>query len=155
LVAGIGNIFMGDDAFGSEVARRLVDRPLGESVRVVDYGIRGYDLAYALLDNYDAVVLIDAIPQGGQPGRLRVIEPSLEELESAETGELPVEGHAMHPVQVLRLAKALGGDLPKLVLVGCEPLDLGPPDEGRMGLSEPVAAAVAEAIPLVERVVVE
>jgi hydrogenase maturation protease len=155
LVAGIGNIFMGDDAFGSEVARRLIERPLGEGVRVVDFGIRGYDLAYALLEGYDAAILIDAIPRGDRPGSLHLIEPSLEDQAAPETGELPVQGHAMDPVQVLRLARTFGGELPKLLLVGCEPADLGSFEEGKLGLSEPVAAAVDEAVTLVEKLVTD
>ena len=75
LIAGIGNIFLGDDAFGVEVARRLVRRRLPDGVRVVDFGIRGLDLTYALLDGYEAVILVDAAPRGGPPGTLYVLEP--------------------------------------------------------------------------------
>src|SRR5689334_8572384 len=110
LVAGIGNIFLGDDAFGVEVAQRLARRAWPEGVRVVDFGIRGLDLAYALLDGYDAAILVDAAPRGGPPGSLYVIEPS----EGGPAGQDEVgagtliEGHGMDPVKVLRLVAALG-----------------------------------------------
>lgn len=96
LVAGIGNIFFGDDAFGVEVARRLLERPWPEKVRVVDFGIRGFDLAYAFLDGYDKVILVDTIQRGGTPGTLYVIEPDLEEAAS-HPQEMAVETHGMPP----------------------------------------------------------
>src|SRR5271165_3610783 len=104
LIGGIGNIFFGDDAFGVEVARRLSGRPLPEGVRVVDFGIRGLDLAYALLDPYDAVILVDAVPRGGQPGTLYVLEP---ELDAVDAPPPMVEPHALDPWKVLHLAQSL------------------------------------------------
>ena len=147
LVAGMGNIFLGDDAFGVEVARRLAERPLPSGVRVVDFGIRGFDLAYAFLDGYEAVILVDATQRGGPPDTIYVIEPDCEELEKDGCREL--EMHALHPLTVCRLVKTMGGRLPKVVVVGCEPHWLGEP-EGGMGLSEPVQAAVGEAIVCIE-----
>ena len=147
LVAGVGNIFRGDDAFGSEVARRLVATPLPPDVCVVDIGIRGHDLAFALQDDYAALVLVDVIQRGGQPGALYLIEPEPESLR-AQPAEGIMDTHAMNPLRVLRLVQATGGKLPPIWLVGCEPLTFGP-DEGQMGLSEPVAAAVQEAVALV------
>ena len=146
LIAGIGNIFMGDDAFGCEVAQRLAARPWPDGVRVVDYGIRGLDLAYALLDAPDAVILIDAAPRGGQPGTVYVIQPDLAQLAAAEPHEMMLDAHTMNPLKVLRMVQGLGGELPRITLVGCEPADLGAPEEGKMGLSEPVAAAVEQAV---------
>jgi hydrogenase maturation protease len=148
LVAGVGNIFLGDDAFGVEVAQRLMARPQPEGVRVVDFGIRGLDLAYTLLDGYEAVVLVDAAPRGGTPGTLYVLEPDLEPLTSLE--EVPmVETHNLHPTRVLRLAAAMGGRVRHLVVVGCEP---GNPseDDFTAEMSAPVRSAVDEAVPLVE-----
>jgi len=104
LVAGIGNIFLGDDAFGSEVARQLAGRLKTPHVRVMDFGIRGLDLAYALMDGYDATILIDAVPQGGKPGTLYVIEPDLNELNQIEAA---IEAHAMDPARVLALARSM------------------------------------------------
>src|SRR5262245_39805418 len=104
LIAGIGNIFLGDDAFGVEVVRRLVQRPLPDGVRVVDFGIRGLDLAYDLVNGYEAVILVDATPRGGQPGTLYVLEPTREEMPDAADAGLMVETHALDPVKVLRLA---------------------------------------------------
>ncbi len=146
LIAGIGNIFMGDDAFGCEVAQRLACAAWPDGVRVVDYGIRGLDLAYALLDNPDAVILIDAAPRGGQPGTVYVIQPDLAQLATQYPNEMTLDAHTMNPLKVLLMVQGLGGELARITLVGCEPADLGPPDEGKMGLSEPVAAAVEQAV---------
>jgi hydrogenase maturation protease len=150
LVACIGNIFQGDDAFGCEVANRLAQRTLSHDVRVVDFGIRALDLTYALLDAPAVTILVDAVSRGGEPGTLYVIEPDLEDLESA--GEAVLDGHSMDPVQVLRAAKAMGGRLGRVLLVGCEPADLGG-EEGRMGLTPAVAAAIDQAAAMVESLV--
>jgi hydrogenase maturation protease len=107
LVAGIGNIFLGDDAFGVEVVRRLAGLKLPESVRVTDFGIRGFDLAYALQDGYETTILVDACPHGEAPGTLYVIEPDLKALDDPEAPQPLVEAHAMNPVSVLRMAKAM------------------------------------------------
>jgi hydrogenase maturation protease len=151
LVACIGNIFLGDDAFGVEVARRLAGRALPEGVRVVDFGIRGLDLTYALLDGYEAVLLVDAAPRGGQPGTLYVLELPAEV--SGEEAVPLVEGHGLDPTKVLRLAAAMGGRVGRVLLVGCEPATSTEGDEMRDGLSEPVRAAVDGAIPLIESLV--
>jgi hydrogenase maturation protease len=151
LVAGIGNIFFGDDAFGSEVARRLLYRAVPENVRVADFGIRGLDLVYALLDGYDAVILIDATPSGGTPGTLYVIEPDPAELASMNA---EMETHSMHPMRVLALAQSMGADLKRIRIVGCEPAKLEH-DDGYIGLSPEVGAAVDEAIRIVESLIQE
>jgi hydrogenase maturation protease len=152
LVAGIGNIFLGDDAFGVEVARRLSTRVWPSNVRVTDFGIRGYDLAYALLDGYDTTILVDACPRGQAAGTLYVIEPDLNDLGGREEQQEAVEAHSMNPLNVLRLATSMGGPLKRVLLVGCEPATLGP-DEGQMGLSETVEAAIDDAVRLVESIV--
>ncbi|MGH7823596.1 MAG: hydrogenase maturation protease [Candidatus Binatia bacterium] len=152
LVAGIGNIFLGDDAFGVEVVRRLSCRQLPENVRVVDFGIRGFDLAYALMDGYDTTILVDAVPRGGEPGTLYTIEPDLNQLNGLSAGELMLDTHAMNPLRVLALAKSMNGEFRRILLVGCEPETFGP-EEGRMGLSAPVEAAVNEAVAMVESLV--
>jgi len=151
LVACTGNIFLGDDAFGVEVARELAGRTLPEGVNVVDFGIRGFDLAYALMDGYDAAILVDAIQRGGEPGTLYVIEPDLANLGDLETQM--VETHGMHPAKVLSLVKTMGANPTNLKLVACEPATFGPEDEGQMGLSGPVQAAVPKAAQLVEELV--
>jgi hydrogenase maturation protease len=137
LVAGIGNIFLGDDGFGSEVARRLAGQPVPDGVRVVDYGIRGMHLAYDLLEGYDALVIVDAMPGDGQAGGITVLEVGPEDL-----GSGPLDAHGMDPVAVLANLGSLGGELPRTLVVGCQPLDV---EEG-MGLTPPVAAAVDVAI---------
>jgi hydrogenase maturation protease len=151
LVAGIGNIFLGDDAFGVEVVRRLSSRELPPAVRLTDFGIRGYDLAYALLDGYEVTILVDACPRGEPAGTLYVIEPDLKDLGSAEEQQLAVEAHSMNPLNVLRLAASMG-PLKRVLLVGCEPATLGP-DEGQMGLSEPIEAALEDAVKMVESLI--
>jgi len=110
LVAGIGNIFLGDDAFGVEVARRLSGRAVPEGVQVGDYGIRGYDLAYALADDPDCTILVDACPRGDAPGTVYLIEPSLDSLDD-ESQPLVFDAHTMNPVSVLRLARSMGAPL--------------------------------------------
>jgi hydrogenase maturation protease len=152
LIAGIGNIFLGDDAFGVEVVRRLAGRAVPRSVRVADFGIRGYDLAYALLDQYDTTILVDACPRGDPAGTLYVIEPDLDDLGGPEEQQAAVEAHSMNPLNVLRLATSMGGPLKRVLLVGCEPATLGP-EEGQMGLSEPVEAALDDAVKLVESLI--
>ena len=152
LVAGIGNIFLGDDAFGVEVAQRLAGRPMPEGVSVRDFGIRGLDLTYALMEDYDAIVLVDAAPHGEKPGTLYVIEPHITDNGSESESDPLIDTHGMNPMKVLRMVKAMGGKPKRLLLVGCEPATLGP-EEGAIGLSEPVQAAVDEAIVLVESLI--
>jgi hydrogenase maturation protease len=152
LIAGIGNIFLGDDAFGVEVVRRLAGRNLPQRVKAIDFGIRGFDLAYALLDGSDVVILVDACPRGGKPGSLYVLEPDLNPLDVSEADQTSVDAHSMNPMNVIRMAKSMGGELKKILLVGCEPATLGP-EEGQMGLSGSVAAAVDEAVTLIESLV--
>lgn len=152
LVAGIGNIFLADDGFGVEVASRLANQSFPPGVRVTDFGIRGLDLAYALMDGYETTILVDAYPGEGEPGTILVIEPDLKDLNSPGMQHGFVELHAMNPVNVLRMAASMGGHLKRVLLVGCVPATLGP-EEGQMGLSEPVAAAVDEAVKLLESLV--
>ncbi len=108
--------------------------PWPAGVRVVDFGIRGLDLAYALLDAPEAVILIDAAPRGAQPGTVYVIQPDLAQLAAAEPGESLLDAHTMNPLKVLRMVQGMGGELQQITLVGCEPADLGSPEEGKMGL---------------------
>lgn len=152
LVAGIGNIFLGDDAFGCEVLKHLSQRTWPENVRVADFGIRGFDLAYTLLEGFDLTILVDATPRGDAPGTVYTIEPELNDSESLAAGAMMVETHGMNPLKVLGLVKSMGGQLKQVVLVGCEPQTFGP-EEGLMGLSEPVAAAVPAAVQVVESLV--
>lgn len=153
LIAGVGNIFLGDDAFGVEVVRRLSGRPSPEGVRVVDFGIRGFDLTLALLEDYDVAILVDATPRGEPVGTLYVIEPEVIESGEPDPGELLIDPHAMDPAKVLRLVAALGGRAKRLLLVGCEPEPLDSDDDVVPGLSEPVQAAVDEAVRVIESLV--
>jgi hydrogenase maturation protease len=154
LIACIGNIFLGDDGFGTEVARQLAGRSLPPDVVVKDFGIRSLDLTYALLDPYELVLLVDACARGGDPGTVYLIEP---DDPAPVTGNLPVqfEAHSMNPVNVLRMARSMGGSPGKILIVGCEPADLGTDDEGKLGLSDPVLAAVDQAVAMIERLVSE
>ena len=155
LVAGVGNIFLGDDAFGSEVARRLLRRPWPPNVRVEDFGIRGFDLTFALSDGYDAVILIDATPRGGAPGTLYTIQPDLSELKLAAPESAAVETHGMNPMRVLAVAHGMGAEFQRIVVIGCEPSPetIDPDGPGEMGLSEPVRMVVDEAVRMVEKLV--
>ncbi|MGI8522654.1 MAG: hydrogenase maturation protease [Nocardioides sp.] len=155
LVAGIGNIFLGDDGFGVEVVRRLAGAELPADVEVVDIGIRGMHLAYQLLDGYDALVMIDATPRGGTPGQLYVLEPDLAAIPD-DDGSL-LNAHGMQPDAVLALLRTLSRDVVdgtptevvgRVLVLGCEPQSV---DEG-MGLSAPVAAAVEPAVELLQQV---
>ena len=153
LVAGLGNIFLGDDGFGVEVVRRLTEREMPEGVEVKDFGIRGMDLAYALQEDYEVVVFVDAVPRGEEPGTVYLIEPEIE-----EDGEISLDTHGMDPVKVIKLSRALGAEPARTLVVGCEPqvvLSGEDYDEMSMELSEPVHAAVGDAVKLVESLVEE
>jgi hydrogenase maturation protease len=146
LIGGIGNVFFGDDGFGVEVVHRLQQRPLPDAVCVVDFGIRGIDLAYALAD-YDAAILVDTVSRGGSPGTLYVLDPVLD-------GSGTIDPHGMTPDRVLRWIDR--AHAPKILrLVGCEPGTFGAEGLGAEGLSEPVRAAVGGAVEMVETLVAE
>lgn len=151
LVAGIGNVFLADDGFGVEVARLLMQRELPPGVRVADFGIRGMDLAYELQEDYDAAVMVDAVPRGEAPGTLYVIEPDLDAIEGT------LDAHAMNPVRVLALAQTLGTLPGRVLIVGCEPEVRMAEDDPDvvMELSAPVTAATQQAAELVESVIDE
>jgi hydrogenase maturation protease len=152
LVAGIGNIFLGDDAFGVEVANRLAAQTVPDGVRVVEFGIRGVHLAYELLDGYDALVLVDAVPMGEAPGTLAVIEPDELALPDAGDDAAPaLDAHSMNPAVVLGMLASLGGAIERVLIVGCQPATL---DEG-IGLSPAVAAAIGGAVELCRQVVAD
>ncbi len=161
LIACIGNIFLGDDGFGVEVARQLMKRTYPESVEVVDFGIRGMDLAYTLLDDYDMLVLVDAVPRGGAPGTLYLIEPDLAHAnaeQGAAAGRAALDAHSMDPVKVLSFAHMLGAPARRTLVVGCEPTPIGAGEdytEMQMGLSEPVQAAIDEAVKMIDSLVEE
>jgi hydrogenase maturation protease len=144
LVACIGNIFLGDDGFGTEVARAMATRALPPEVVLKDFGIRGLDLTYALLDPYDLAILVDACPRGGEPGTLYLIEP-----EPVEAGGPLFEAHSLNPMSVLRTVQSMGGTKARILIVGCEPADFGG-DDGKLGLSRPVQAAVEQAVNMIE-----
>jgi len=137
LVAGIGNIFLADDGFGCEVVRRLAAEPLPAGAQVIDYGIRGMHLAYDLLADYAGLVIVDAVPRGGTPGEVTVLEVGPDDLGSGD-----IDAHGMEPVAVLGSLGALGGQLPRTLVVGCEPGEI----EERIGLSAAVSRSVEPAV---------
>lgn len=143
-VVGVGNIFLGDDGFGVEVAARMRSRPIPDGVRVEDFGIRGVHLAYELLEGYDLVILVDTVETGGAPGTIVVIEPAPD-----TEGEVAPDAHDLDPVAVMGLLTGLGGSVGRMLVVGCQPADV----QEQMGLSAPVAAAVDDAIRVVEELV--
>lgn len=147
MVAGVGNIFLADDGFGVEVARRLSGDVLPAGVEVEDYGIRGMHLAVQLLEGYDMLVLIDAVQRGDQPGTIFVIEPDLE----AEPVNPATDAHSMNPEAVLGALAALGGRVGRVLIVGCEPAEL----VERIGLSEVVSRSVDEAVSVVWKLIDE
>jgi hydrogenase maturation protease len=152
LVAGIGNVFLGDDGWGVALAGRLAARELPRGVEVADFGIRGMDLAYAMQDGYAAVVFLDATPRGRAPGTLYVIEPELDDI------EMTVDAHGMDPVKVLALARTLGAKtLPLTLVVGCEPQTrMSAEDEQIVAeLTEPVRASLDRAVVLVEELLAD
>jgi hydrogenase maturation protease len=153
LIAGVGNIFLGDDAFGVEVVRVMAERPQPAGVSVVDYGIRGFDLAYALLDVWDTVILIDALPRGDSPGTLYTLELDRTEFAGRPPQETMINPHGMDPVRVLQLASSMGSVSANIYLVGCEPEDFGDELQGRMGLSLTVQSSVPHAVEMVEALV--
>jgi hydrogenase maturation protease len=146
LVAGIGNIFLSDDGFGPEVMRHVARRAPDADVHAVDYGIRGMHLAYDLLEEWRALVLVDALPNRGTPGTLHVFEADHE----THPPTAGLEAHSVDPAAVFATLTALGGTAPRTIVVGCEVENV---DEG-MGLSEPVAAAVPGAVAAVNDVLV-
>jgi hydrogenase maturation protease len=145
LVACVGNVLLGDDGFGVEVAARLSVSPLPPEVRVADFGVRALHLAFELLNPYERIVIVDAMSRGAEPGTLVVLEPSLLELDQVP---LP-DAHSLHPAAVLRIARSLGARLDHVRIVGCEPAELGE----RLGLSEPVERAVEAAVRIVHALV--
>jgi hydrogenase maturation protease len=151
LIAGIGNIFLGDDAFGGEVVRHLSNMP--DSVLVKDFGIRGFDLAYALMDGYETAILVDATPRGGTPGTLYLIEPDRTQLQNAAVGTDSFEAHGLNPVNALTLVCALGGQFNRVLVLGCEPEPNVGEDCERMGLSPAVEAAVPEAVKMIDSLI--
>ena len=148
LVAGVGNVFLEDDGFGVEVVRRLAGRD--PAARVADFGIRGFDLACALLEPFDLVILVDAVRRGGTPGTLYLLE-----VDPAAGGPIDLQGHSMDPAQVIRNARAMGTIRARVLLVGCEAESFGDPETGAMGLSRGVDGAVGRAIEMIEQILAE
>jgi len=153
LVAGVGNLFLGDDAFGVEVVRELVLRPRPPHVTIRDFGTRGLELAYTLVDGVDALLLVDTVRRGHQPGTLSVLAPDFEREQESEA--LLGPGHGVDPCRVYGLVRALGGSMPKTRLLGCEPLSFGSDEEPMLALSAPVRDAVARSLPLIEQLFLE
>jgi hydrogenase maturation protease len=147
LIAGIGNVFRRDDAFGVEVAQRLARGELPEGVRAVDFGIRGIHLAFELLDPPELLILVDAVQRDEAPGTLYVLDPQ-EWSESLGADGEP-NGHELDVASVLRLLRTFGGATPPTRIIGCEPMTV----EDGMGLSDPVRAAIAPAIAIVGRLI--
>ena len=148
LIAGVGNIFLGDDGFGVEVVKRLAAETLPDWVQVADFGIRGIHLAYEILDNaYEVTILVDTACRGGEPGTVYLIEPDLDGVDREECSS--PDAHGMQPEAVFALLRTLGGMPGRVLIVGCEPAQTA---EG-MGLSESVNHAVDEAIKLILHIV--
>jgi hydrogenase maturation protease len=152
LVAGVGNAWLQDDAFGGEVARRMEAEGVPSGVTVMDFGTGGLDLAYEVMRGYDALVILDASRHGGEPGTLYVIEPDRDEIAPEIADGEMIDPHGMDPATMLRFVRATGGWPGKVVVIGCEP---GEVDEVGLGLTAPVAAAVERAVELVRETIAE
>ncbi|GCE12790.1 hydrogenase maturation protease [Tengunoibacter tsumagoiensis] len=163
LVACIGNIFMGDDGFGVEVAQQLFKQrsKYGETIEIVDFGIRGIELAYSLLDAYEVLILVDAVPRGGAPGTLYLLEPDLTTLRVEQTPDASrfmLDSHSLDPMKVLLFAQTLGAHPIRTLIVGCEPTHPSASadyEEMCMGLSASVQAAIPEAITMIDTLLAE
>ncbi len=140
LIAGVGNIFLGDDGFGSEVASQLAREQLPEWAKAADFGIRGIHLAYELLEGYETLILIDALPRGEEPGTVSIVERL-----SDQATDIQPDAHSMDPRTVFAYLESMGGPVPRTLIVGCEPLRT----DDEIGLSEPVSRAVPEAVRLI------
>ncbi len=161
LVACVGNIFLSDDGFGVEVARRMAGTPRPEGVELVDFGIRGIHLTYQLLDGYDVLVVVDAAPRGHAPGTVSLLELDPASLDAAggaevaaavSNGEAPLlDAHGLEPNAILRMLGSLGGQVRRVLVVACEPATV---EEG-LGLSPEVEAAIGPAIAEVEKLMRE
>jgi hydrogenase maturation protease len=149
LVAGLGNIFLGDDGFGVEVVRRLSGLSLPDSIKIADFGIRALDLAYSLTEQWELVILVDATARGGRPGTLYVIEA---DLDSTPSPDVLFDGHGLHPAAAVEMAKRVGLRS-RVLIVGCEPLVTG--EDYGMSLSGPVKSAVEDAMSTVQRLALE
>jgi hydrogenase maturation protease len=145
LVAGVGNAWMKDDAFGGQVVKRLDERDLPDGVSVMDFGTGGLDLAYEVMRGYHALILVDVSRQGGEPGTLYVMEPDPAEIESIEDGEM-LNPHGMDPESVLRFVRSVGGWPGKVLVVACEPARV---EEMGLEMSPEVEAAADRAVAVV------
>jgi hydrogenase maturation protease len=152
LIAGIGNIFLGDDAFGCEVAQRLLQSESPAGVKIVDFGIRGLDLMYALSEPWDAAILIDAVPRGEAPGTLFLIEVGIADIAEAGRASPMLEAHSMNPLNVLRAAAAMGSLPNRIYIVGCQPSAV-PEDDIQMEISEPVWRSLEPAMQMVQQII--
>jgi hydrogenase maturation protease len=147
LVAGIGNTWLRDDGFGSEVVKRLAGRELPAGVTVMDFGTGGLDLAYEVMRGYDALMLVDVSRQGGEPGTLYVMEADEADVSGGIEDGAMVDPHGMDPETVLRFVKAVGGWPGKVIVIACEPAEV---EDFGIGLTDDVTAAVDQAVELVE-----
>ncbi|MGH2749550.1 MAG: hydrogenase maturation protease [Actinomycetota bacterium] len=146
LVAAVGNLWMKDDGFATEVAKRLESRALPEGVAVLDFGTGGLNLAYEVMRGYSALILVDISRQGGEPGTLYVMEPDPESVEGGiEDGDM-IDPHGMDPQTVLRFVKSVGGWPGRVIVIACEPATV---EEMGLGLSDAVEGAVDDAVELI------
>jgi hydrogenase maturation protease len=152
MIAGVGNMFMKDDGFGSEVVKKIRGRNQPEGVEVCDFGTGGLKLAYDLMRGYDALILVDSSSRDEEPGTLYVIEPKPEEFDTDLENGGPIDPHGADPATVLRFVKAIGAWPGKILIIGCEPEEV---QKFEVGLSEPVMEAVGRAVDLVEEEIEE
>lgn len=150
MIAGVGNMFMQDDGFGSAVIKKMLHKNFPEGVEIKDFGTGGLKLAYDLMRGYDGLILLDASTRGEKPGTLYVIEPNQDDINPDLQQGGPIDPHGADPATVLRFVKSIGSWPAKVVIVACEPESVG---DFEIGLSAPVMAAIDKAIEMVDEIV--
>jgi len=153
LIAGLGNIFLGDDLFGVAVVRALAKYSLPKNVKVIDFGIRGVDFAFELMEPYDAVILVDVVQRGGSPGTVYLIEPDLSDFTLHPGVQTPLEPHGFIPTDVFGWLQLLGKKCQYVRLVGCEPFTLQASEVGEIALSPQLNGAIEQAIDIIQSLV--
>ena len=154
LVAGVGNVLRRDDGFGVFVARRLLEGPIPDAVRVVELGIGGIHLVQDLLrGDVGGLIVIDAVDLGRPPGTVVVIEPDVLDVVSMNMTERHDQLADMHfstPDRAFMLARGLHVLPSATWVVGCQPRET---DQLGEGLSPELEASVDAAVAEVKRLV--
>lgn len=147
LIAGFGNVLLGDDGFGVHVIKRLAAMTLPSHVQTMDVGIGGMELVLRLKTGFDEVIVVDAVRRGETPGTLFVFAPNEREL-NRDSGKA-LNPHVAEPLAAMRMAKTLGVLPAAITVVGCEPENCSP----GIGLSAAVSAAIDPSLNVIRKLV--